>query len=72
MRSPTGHAPGHTATFVGSVVGFLNVLKYTPAEPPPCRRGSLIKSNWYVWLGHLASGHLLLPESLKLSVSIII
>jgi hypothetical protein len=27
----------HTATFVGVVVGFLNVLKYTPAEPPPSR-----------------------------------
>jgi hypothetical protein len=26
------------ANFVGSVVGFLNVFPYTPAEPPPCRR----------------------------------
>jgi hypothetical protein len=26
-----------SAIFVGSVVGFLNVLKYTPPAPPPCR-----------------------------------
>ena len=75
----------HTATFVGSVVGFLDVFTNTPAEPPPCRRGSLMtggaprwrtiktvfslpgsddleggifQSNWYVWFGDLASGHL--------------
>jgi hypothetical protein len=29
--------PLFSANFVGIVVGFLNVLKYTPAEPPPCR-----------------------------------
>jgi hypothetical protein len=32
----------HTATFVGVVVGFLNVFSNTPAEPPPCRRGILM------------------------------
>jgi len=26
-----------SAIFVGVVVGFQNVLKYTPPEPPPCR-----------------------------------
>jgi len=26
-----------SAIFVGSVVGFLNVLKYTPPVPPSCR-----------------------------------
>jgi hypothetical protein len=25
------------ANFVGSVVSFLDVLPYTPPEPPPCR-----------------------------------
>jgi hypothetical protein len=28
-----------------------------------CRRGSLMKSNWYMRIGGLASGHLLLPVS---------
>jgi hypothetical protein len=26
-----------SAIFVGSVVSFLNVFKYTPPKPPPCR-----------------------------------
>jgi len=34
------------ATFVGIVVGFLNVLVNTPAEPPSCRLGILMKSAW--------------------------
>jgi hypothetical protein len=35
------------ANFVGIVVGFLNVLVNTPAEPPPCRRGSLLNATWH-------------------------
>jgi hypothetical protein len=29
--------PNQSAICVDIVVGFLNVLSYTPAEPPPCR-----------------------------------
>ena len=29
--------PPSSANFVGIVVGFLNVSKYTPPKPPPCR-----------------------------------
>jgi hypothetical protein len=29
--------PNQSAIFVGIVVGFLNVLSYTPAEPTPRR-----------------------------------
>ena len=39
----------HTATFVGSVVGFLDVFTNTPAEPPPCRRGSLMTGGAPKW-----------------------
>ena len=36
MGSLTNAISFSMANFVGSVVGFLNVLKYTSPEPPPC------------------------------------
>ncbi len=44
--------PLYVANFVGSVVGFLNVLKYTPPAPPPCHSLG--------WIVHLAN-----PNSLR-------
>ena len=49
-RGSTGHdlllmpILTQSATFVGIVVGALNVCKYTPPAPPPCRRGIIFDS----------------------------